>query len=65
MIKAKGTIIVGKKEYQKGQTVCGLSRSDIAWMREHGFIEEVKEPKKAVKKEGANHDISGDAQIGS
>lgn len=65
MIRAKGTIIVSGKEYQEGQAVHGLSQADTQWMKAHGFIEEVKEPKRAAKKEGAEDDISGDAAVGS
>ena len=63
MIKAKATIIVGKKEYQKGQVVSGLSQADIRWMKERGFIEEVKQDTKKGAK--AKDDISGDAENGS
>lgn len=49
MILAKGTIIVNKKRYGKGQTVTGLSKADIRWMKEHGFIEEVPDRKKPDK----------------
>lgn len=63
MIRAKATIIVDGKEYQKGQTVSGLSQTDIRWMKESGFVEEVKQDtKKGVK---AKDDISGDAENGS
>lgn len=65
MIRAKATIIVDKKEYQKGQTVHGLSQADIRWMKERGFIEEVKEKQEAKKGAKAKDDISGDAENGS
>ena len=65
MIRAKGTIIVSGKGYQKGQSVYGLSQADIQWMKAHGFIEEVKETKRAAKKEGTEDDISGNVAVGS
>ena len=69
MIRAKGTIIVGNKEYQEGQTVCGLSEADVRWMKEKGFVEEVDDTKKplkhAKKGEKAEDDVSGDVEGGS
>lgn len=62
MIKANGTIIVDGKEYQRGQTVHGLSEADIRWMKAKGFIEEVKEKQEAKKRAKARDDISGDAE---
>lgn len=65
MLKAKGTIIVGGKEYQEGQTVHGLSAAGVRWMTERGFVEEVNEKKDAKKGAKAEDDISGDAANGS
>lgn len=65
MIRAKGTIIVDGKEYQKGQTVEGLSQADIRWMKSRGFIEEVKEKQETKRGAKAGNDISGDAKKGS
>lgn len=65
MIRAKATIIVDGKEYQEGQTVSGLSESDIRWMKSKGFIEVVKEKQETKKGAKAGNDISGDAENGS
>lgn len=65
MIKAKGTIIAGGKEYQKGQAISGLSEAEILWLDSMGFIEEVKERREVKKGAKAGNDISGDAENGS
>jgi hypothetical protein len=38
MVKANTTVVVDGKQYQKGQTVEGLSDIDRAWMKENGYI---------------------------
>lgn len=55
MLKANTTILVRGKKIEAGQTVEGLSAIDEKWMKESGYIEELKdageqgEEKKAVE----------------
>lgn len=50
MIVANTSIIVGRKEYQKGQAVSGLSDLDKNWMLEAGYISERKDATKGDSK---------------
>lgn len=38
MVKAVSTIIVGKKVFNPGQAVTGLSPIDMRWMKKAGYI---------------------------
>nr|WP_300838890.1 hypothetical protein [uncultured Acetatifactor sp.] len=47
MIKARTMIVVGKKTFQAGQTVTGLSKMDKKWMSDAGYIKETESRKEA------------------
>lgn len=60
MIVAKGTVIVKGKEFGPGQEVKGLSKTDIKWMKQRGFIEEKSDKKKPDKEEEKpENDVQG------
>lgn len=62
MIKAKTTIIVGDTSYSEGQAVKGLAKTDVRWMKNAGYIEDVKEDRKteSSKTEGSKKTEAGD-----
>lgn len=50
MVKAIGKVIVGDKTYHPGDTVYGLTKSDIDRMQRDGMIEAIPDaPKKKDK----------------
>ena len=48
MVIAKGTVYVGERRYTEGETVFGLSQSDITRMEREGFVE-VREDTREVR----------------
>lgn len=62
MIVANTGIVVGKKTYQKGQAVHGLSDLDKNWMLAAGYISERKD---AVRDSKSKNESPAESASGS
>lgn len=62
MIKARTMIVVGKKTFQEGQTVTGLSKMDKKWMLDAGYIKETESRKEADEQPAQEETADGQLQ---
>ena len=62
MIKARTMIVLGKKTFQAGQTVTGLSKMDKKWMLDAGYIKESESRKEADEQPAQEETENGQLQ---